>query len=94
MEKDQHLRAAVHWLLLRCCYLVQRLGAVMSVVDFEELQLLSGYSQASKVIRFLKENSIPYVVGSDGKPRTTHDMLNEGIRNGNEDSATEVRFPV
>ena len=63
----------------------------MSVIDFDELQLLSGYSQASKVIRFLKENRIPFVVGSDGKPRTTSDMLNEGIKDEQHES-TEVRF--
>lgn len=61
------------------------------MVDFEELQLLSGYKQASKVCRFLKENSIPFVIGSDGKPRTTSDMLNEGLRNEQAESA-EVRF--
>ena len=64
----------------------------MSVIDFDELQLLSGYSQASKVIRFLKENRIPFVVGSDGKPRTTSDMLNEGIKDDRSKKATEVRF--
>ena len=64
----------------------------MSVVPFEELQILSGSRQVSKVCRFLDENRIPYVVGSDGKPRTTSDMLNEGIRNGKEDAAAEVRF--
>ena len=63
----------------------------MSVVQFDELQLLSGYKQASKVIRFLKDNRIPFVVGSDGKPRTTSDMLNEGIKDEQHES-TEVRF--
>lgn len=63
----------------------------MSVIDFDELQLLSGYSQASKVIRFLKDNRIPFVVGSDGKPRTTNEMLNEGIKDEQND-ITEVRF--
>lgn len=63
----------------------------MTVVDFDQLQLLSGYSQASKVIRFLRDNRIPFVIGSDGKPRTTHDMLNEGIKDEQDESA-EVRF--
>ena len=63
----------------------------MSVVQFDELQLLSGYKQPSKVIRFLKDNRIPFVVGSDGKPRTTNDMLNEGIKD-EQDDITEVRF--
>ena len=62
------------------------------IVDFDELQLLSGYKQVSKICRFLDDNRIPYVVGSDGKPRTTVDMLNEGIRNDKE-HATEIRFP-
>lgn len=64
----------------------------MSVIDFEELQLLSGYKQPSKVCRFLKDNAIPFVVGSDGKPRTTNDMLNEGLRD-EQDRTTEIRFP-
>ena len=64
----------------------------MSLVDFEELQLLSGYKQPSKVCRFLKDNRIPFVIGSDGKPRTTNDMLNEGIKDDRSKKATEVRF--
>jgi hypothetical protein len=64
----------------------------MSIVDFEELQLLSGYKQASKICRFLRDNSIPFVVGSDGKPRTTTDMLNEGLRN-EQSTTSEIRFP-
>ncbi len=64
----------------------------MPVVHFEDLQLLSGYKQPSKVCRFLKDNSIPFVVGSDGKPRTTTDMLNKGIKDENDNEATEVRF--
>jgi len=64
----------------------------VSVVQFEELQLLSGYKQPSKVCRFLKENRIPFVVGSDGKPRTTNDMLNKGIKDETDDKTTEVRF--
>jgi len=64
----------------------------MTIVDFDELKLLSGYAQPSKVCRFLKENSIPFVVGSDGKPRTTNDMLNRGIKDEHDNEATEVRF--
>ena len=45
------------------------------VVDFDDLQRLSGYKQASKVIEWLREQRVAYVVGGDGKPRTTHDML-------------------
>ena len=64
----------------------------MTLVDFEDLQLLSGYKQASKVCRFLKDNRIPFVIGSDGKPRTTDDMLNEGIKDDRSKKTTEVRF--
>ena len=70
---------------------LQRCGAVM-IIDFDELQLLSGYRQPSKVCRFLKDNAIPFVVGSDGKPRTTNDMLNEGLKD-EQDRTTEIRFP-
>ena len=45
------------------------------VVDFDDLQRLSGYKQVSKVIEWLREQRVAYVVGGDGKPRTTHDML-------------------
>jgi len=62
------------------------------LVDFEDLQLLSGYKQPSKVCRFLRDNRIPFVIGSDGKPRTTDDMLNEGIKDDRRKKATEVRF--
>lgn len=64
----------------------------MSVVNFEDLQLLSGYRQVSKVIAFLRENRIRYVVGGDGKPRTTNDMLQEDLRDEKSDTVTEVRF--
>lgn len=64
----------------------------MSVIDFEDLQLLSGYRQVSKVIAFLRDNKIRYVVGGDGKPRTTNDILQEDLRDGKSDTVTEVRF--
>ena len=51
----------------------------MSVVDFPELQALSGYRQKSLVIEFLREHNVPYVVGGDGKPRTTNDLLSEDL---------------
>ena len=51
----------------------------MSVVPFEALQELSGYKQVSKVIDWLGNNGIRYVVGGDGKPRTTSDFLAEDI---------------
>lgn len=64
----------------------------MSVIDFEDLQLLSGYKQVSKVIAFLRDNKIRYVVGGDGKPRTTNDILQEDLRDEKSDTVTEVRF--
>ena len=51
----------------------------MSVVQFEALQELSGYKQVSKVIEWLGNNRIRYVVGGDGKPRTTDDFLAEDL---------------
>ena len=51
----------------------------MSVVSFDALQELSGYKQASKVIEWLGNNRIRYVVGGDGKPRTTSDFLSEDL---------------
>ena len=47
----------------------------MSVVPFEALQDLSGYRQVSKVIEWLRENKLRYVIGGDGKPRATDDFL-------------------
>lgn len=64
----------------------------MSVIDFEDLQLLSGYRQVSKVVAFLRDNRIRFVIGGDGKPRTTNDMLQEDLRDEKSDTVTEVRF--
>ena len=51
----------------------------MAIVDFEDLQALSGYKHVSKVIEWLRENKLRYVVGGDGKPRTTSDFLAEDL---------------
>ena len=51
----------------------------MAVIDFADLQALSGYRQVSKVMDWLRENQIRFVVGGDGKPRTTHDMLEQDL---------------
>jgi hypothetical protein len=51
----------------------------VSVVPFEELQALSGYRQGNKVIAWLREHRIRYVIGGDGKPRTTSDLLSEDL---------------
>lgn len=64
----------------------------MSVIDFKDLQLLSGYRQVSKVISFLQDNKIPYVLGGDGRPRTTDDILREVLRDEPATEFTEIRF--
>ena len=51
----------------------------MAVIDFADLQALSGYKQVSKVVDWLRENQIRFVTGGDGKPRTTHDMLEQDL---------------
>ena len=63
------------------------------MVDFSDLQLLSGYKQVSKVIEWLGNNRIRYVVGGDGKPRTTSDFLAEDLDGkATEREATPVLF--
>ena len=52
---------------------------MMAIIDFDDLQSLSGYKQVSKVIEWLREHRVKYVVGGDGKPRTTDDFLREAI---------------
>ena len=64
----------------------------MSVVEYDELAALSGYKQVSKVISFLRENRIRYVLGGDGKPRTTQDLLKEDLTDERKYPITEVRF--
>jgi hypothetical protein len=63
------------------------------VVDFDDLQRLSGYKQVSKVVEWLREQRVAYVIGGDGKPRTTHDMLRT-VLNGTaeETDFAPVRF--
>jgi hypothetical protein len=64
----------------------------VSVVQFEELAALSGYKQVSKVISFLRSNRIRYVLGGDGRPRTTHDLLKEDLTDERQEKVTEIRF--
>ena len=45
------------------------------VIDFPELQELSGCKQPTKVCKWLQVNKIPHVVGYDGKPRTTQQWM-------------------
>ena len=60
------------------------------MIEFKDLQALSGYKQSSKVIAFLREHRIRYVIGGDGKPRTTNDLLSEDI--DGEKQATTILF--
>ena len=66
---------------------------MMPVIDFTDLQALSGYKQVSKVIDWLREHRVKFVVGGDGKPRTTDDFLAEDL-NGKpaEKKVTPVSF--
>lgn len=64
----------------------------MSIIDFEDLQVLSGFKQVSRVVAWLKDNKICFVVGGDGKPRTTSDMLQKDLSNDEREPITEVRF--
>ena len=80
-------------LLLHDRTVLQHRGVVMSVIDFEDLQALSGYRQPSKVIDWLSGKGIRFVVGGDGKPRTTHDMLEQDLDGQKErKEATPVLF--
>ena len=62
------------------------------VVDFPDLQRLSGYKQVSKVIEWLREQRVVFVIGGDGKPRTTHDMLRTVLNGETAEEATPIRF--
>ena len=64
----------------------------MSVIDFADLQALSGYRQVGKVMDWLRENQIRFVIGGDGKPRTTHDLLESDLDAKKERKPTAVRF--
>ena len=61
-------------------------------MSFDDLQALSGYKQVSKVIDWLRENQIRFVVGGDGKPRTTNDLLESDLDGQKERKPTAVRF--
>ena len=64
----------------------------MAVIDFSDLQALSGYRQVSKVMDWLRENQIRFVIGGDGKPRTTDDFLAEDLDATKERKPAAVRF--
>ena len=62
------------------------------MIDFADLQALSGYRQVSKVVDWLRENSIRFVIGGDGKQRTTHDMLEQDLDGKKERKSPTIRF--
>ena len=62
------------------------------MIDFADLQALSGYRQVSKVMDWLRENQIRFVIGGDGKPRTTRDLLEADLDGQKERKPTPVRF--
>jgi hypothetical protein len=64
----------------------------VSVLPFEALQELSGYKQVSKVMDWCRENQIRFVVGGDGRPRTTHDLLEADLDGQKERKSPAVRF--
>ena len=64
----------------------------MAVIDFADLQLLSGYKQVSKVVDWLRENQIRFVIGGDGKPRTTHDLLESDLDGQKARKSAPIRF--
>lgn len=64
----------------------------MSIVSFEELQDLSGYKQVNKVIEWLREHRIRFIISGDGKPRTVDDFLREDLGDSEANTATPIRF--
>ena len=68
-----------------------RLGHRAMIVSFEDLQALSGMVQVGKVVDWLREQHIRFVIGGDGKPRTTKDLLEEDL-SGQKREATAIRF--
>ena len=64
----------------------------MSIVNFEALQDLSGFKQTNKVIEWLRENRIRFIISGDGKPRTVDDFLREDLGDKETSKATPVRF--
>ena len=63
----------------------------MSVVDFADLQALSGYRQVSKVIDWLREQR-DSIRSRRGRFCTTDDMLRKVLDVETEDEATPIRF--
>jgi len=62
------------------------------IVDYPDLQRLSGRKQVSKVVDWLREQKVAFVIGGDGKPRTTHDMLRTVLNGEKAEEATPIRF--
>jgi len=80
---DRHAGGAGHG---RCHH-----GHLAMIVSFEDLQALSGMVQVGKVVDWLREQHIRFVIGGDGKPRTTKDLLEEDL-SGQKREATAIRF--
>lgn len=64
----------------------------VSIVSFEELQNLSGYKQVNKVVEWLREHRIRFIISGDGKPRTVDDFLREDLGDSEANTATPIRF--
>jgi hypothetical protein len=64
------------------------------VIDFADLQKLSGRKHKKLVVAWLKRANIKFVIGDDGRPRTTHDLLEASIKDRRHGKAqsSEVRF--
>ena len=62
----------------------------MSVIEFKDLQALSGYKQVNKVIQWCREQGIRFVLNSSNQPVTVSDMLREDLDGTRE--TTTLRF--
>lgn len=90
MAAPQHMGPFDHQRLGGSGDLRQRQGVGM-IVPYEDLQSLSGMKQVGKVVDWLREQRIRFVIGGDGRPRTTKDMLEEDL-SGQKREATAIRF--
>lgn len=94
MEASEHLRPDFSRgnISLRADLRAHLTGVWAMIVDFDDLQRLSGYRQVSKVVDWLREQKVAFVIGGDGKPRTTHDMLRTVLNGETAEEATPIRF--
>ena len=52
------------------------------MIDFatrDDLKSLSGYQKPETVMRFLRDQRIPFIVGKDGWPRVLSAVINERL---------------